>query len=123
MRILSLTLIISLNLWINLITILQNNFQMKRHGDPSKSDLVEIVLETRNIEYIEINSQSSSNSLSSRDLSSLSDMNMDYNSSADDNSRSSDDHQTDAVQQLNRNIFIKLFKDEKNILMQIPLQY
>ena len=40
-------------------------------------------------------------------------MDVDYNCSAYDNSCSSDDRQTDVVEQLNRNIFIKLFKDKK----------
>ena len=85
---------------------------MERQGDLSKADLVEIVLETGNSEYIEINSQSSSNSLSLWDLSSLSDMDVDYNSSADDNSfiRRSPIWCSRTTEQKH---FFKLFKDKK----------
>ena len=40
-------------------------------------------------------------------------MGADYNSSADDNCCSLDDLQTDAVEELDRNIVKKLFKDKK----------
>ena len=113
MRTLCLTLIINLNLWINWITILLINLLIERHEGLSKVDLVEIVLEIGNRENIEINSQSSSNSLSSWNLSPLSDIDVDYNSSADENICSSDDSQTDAAEQLNWNIFIELFKHKK----------
>ena len=76
-----------------------------------KANLIEAVVDTGNDKYIEMSSPSSDSPISSWDLSSLSDMDVDL---IEEEKLLSGDQDIDSVEQLNRDKFIKMFKDKSN---------
>ena len=79
-----------------------------------KANLIEAVVDTGNDKYIEMSSPSSDSSISSWDLSSLSDMDVDQDLIEEEEKLLSGDQDIDAMEQLNRDKFIKMFKDKSN---------
>ena len=79
-----------------------------------KANLIEAVVDTGNDKYIEMSSPSSDSSISSWDLSSLSDMDVDQDLIEEEEKLLSGDQDIDAMEQLNRDKFIKMFKDKLN---------
>ena len=79
-----------------------------------KANLIEAVVDTGNDKYIEMSSPSSDSSISSWDLSSLSDMDVDQDLIEEEEKLLSGDQDIYAMEQLNRDKFIKMFTDKSN---------
>ena len=79
-----------------------------------KANLIEAGVDTGNDKYIEMSSPSSDSFISSWDLSSLSDMDLDQNLIEKEEKLLSGDQDIDAMEQLNRYKFIKMFNDKSN---------